>query len=186
VITSGEGLVGYHRELVDLLRELHGRRDGPSLRRIAVDAAVSIGHLSGIFNGRKCPGPQVAVAVAVALGATAGEVVRARRYAEGAAANKAATRVGRPAFLIGTDVVPHPAYLQQVRRIALGELLGREAELTELARFCTVSDGGSYAWWRAPAWAGKSALLSSFVLDPPAGVRVVSFFITARLAGQDS
>ncbi|MBR7839058.1 hypothetical protein KDL01_37680, partial [Actinospica durhamensis] len=42
----------------------------------------------------------------------------------------------------------------------------------------------AYRWWRAPAWAGKSALMAWFVLHPPANVDVVSFFITARLASQ--
>ena len=51
----------------------------------------------------------------------------------------------------------------------------------ELAAFCTEPGRGPYAWWRAPAWAGKSALMSWFVLHPPAGVQVVAFFITARL-----
>ena len=45
-------------------------------------------------------------------------------------------------------------------------------------------------WWRAGAWAGKSALMSTFVLRPPPEVgdrvRIVSFFITARLAAQDT
>ena len=71
-----------------------------------------------------------------------------------------------------------------MHRIAPPELLGREHELTELAQFCTAAEAGPYRWWRAPAWAGKSALMSWFVLHPPAGVRVVSFFITARFAGQ--
>ena len=75
-------------------------------------------------------------------------------------------------------------YLSQVRRIAPEQLLGREEELEYLSKFCTQPVVESYLWWRADAWAGKSALLSSFVLDPPAGVRVVSFFITARFAGQ--
>ncbi|MEU1357473.1 hypothetical protein ABZ410_26740 [Streptomyces cinnamoneus] len=82
----------------------------------------------------------------------------------------------------------HPAvlsdYLAQVRRIAPQQLLAREAELAQLANFCTDPDSEPYLWWRAQAWAGKSALLSTFVLDPPPGVRVLSFFITARLAGQ--
>ena len=43
----------------------------------------------------------------------------------------------------------------------------------------------AYAWWRAPAWAGKSALMSWFVLHPPPGVRVISFFVTARYKGQE-
>ncbi|MFD3677087.1 hypothetical protein [Streptomyces sp. NPDC058613] len=84
--------------------------------------------------------------------------------------------------------VPAPAplssYLAQVRRIAPPELFGRERELAGTAAFCTALDGPAYLWWRAPAWAGKSALLSWFVLHPAAGVRVVSFFITARFAGQ--
>ncbi len=77
------------------------------------------------------------------------------------------------------------AYLEQVGRIAPGELHGREDELAELTAFCTDPDRGPYAWWRAPAWAGKSALMSWFVLHPPPGVRVVSFFVTARYKGQD-
>ena len=77
------------------------------------------------------------------------------------------------------------AYLAQVARIAPAELLGRAEELDKLAEFCTTPDSESYLWLRAPAWAGKSALLSWFVLHPPPGVRVVSFFITARFASQD-
>jgi hypothetical protein len=73
-------------------------------------------------------------------------------------------------------------------------LFGREAGLAELTAFCVderVSPvSGPYVWWRAEAWAGKSALLSTFVLSPPAPVRervrIVSFFITARLAAQDT
>ena len=41
-----------------------------------------------------------------------------------------------------------------------------------------------YAWWQAGPWAGKTALASWFVTHPPAGVDIVSFFITGRLAGQ--
>ena len=67
-----------------------------------------------------------------------------------------------------------------------GSPLGRQAELGELAAFCTEPARGPYVWWRAPAWAGKSALMSTFVLHPPPGVVVISFFITARLAAQDT
>lgn len=84
-----------------------------------------------------------------------------------------------------TGAVVRTRYRFQVERIAPAELVGREAELAELDAFCTdPSTAGSYRWWRAGAWAGKSALLSWFVLYPPRGVRVVSFFVTARLAGQ--
>ena len=61
-------------------------------------------------------------------------------------------------------------------------LIGRDAELAEWAEFCAGPD--TYAWWQAGPWAGKSALASWFVTYPPAGVDVVSFFITGRLAGQ--
>ena len=77
------------------------------------------------------------------------------------------------------------AYLEQVRQIAPARLDGRDGELAELAAFCTRPGRGPYAWWRASAWAGKSALLSWFVLHPPEGVAVVSFFVTARFKGQD-
>ena len=78
------------------------------------------------------------------------------------------------------------AYRKQVERIAPPELVGRGAELQELVAYCTEPGRGPYVWWRAPAWTGKSALMSWFVLHPPAGVDVVSFFITARLAAQNN
>ncbi|WP_458688721.1 caspase, EACC1-associated type [Nocardia tengchongensis] len=62
-------------------------------------------------------------------------------------------------------------------------LLDRETELAELANFC---DGDEpYIWWQAGPWAGKTALMTWFALNPPPHVRVVSFFITSRMAAQD-
>jgi hypothetical protein len=81
----------------------------------------------------------------------------------------------------GSELV-EAGYLAQVRDRAPEELLGREQELAELVRFCAGDE--PYLWWRAEAWAGKSALAAWFVAHPPAGVRVVSFFVTRRLAGQ--
>ena len=85
------------------------------------------------------------------------------------------------------------AYLEQVRRIAPPDppgLVGRESELAELARHCVDPTRGPYALWRAGAWAGKSALLSTFVLRPPPQiadqVRIVSFFITGQWAAQNT
>ena len=82
---------------------------------------------------------------------------------------------------IGSELV-EAGYQAQVRDIAPWELRGREAELAELVRFC--AGDAPYQWWLADAWAGKSALAAWFVLHPPAGVRVASFFVTRRLAGQ--
>ena len=87
------------------------------------------------------------------------------------------------------DVVPvsqgqliQSAYLAQVRAIAPAELVGRNDELAEWAMFCAGAE--PYTWWQAGPWAGKSALASWFVLHPPVGVNVVSFFVTGRFIGQ--
>lgn len=77
------------------------------------------------------------------------------------------------------------AYWEQVRRIAPLELIDRDSELRELAAFCTAESGPVYAWWRAGAWAGKTALMAWFALHPPPGVRIVPFFVTARLRSQN-
>jgi tetratricopeptide (TPR) repeat protein len=87
-------------------------------------------------------------------------------------------------LVVHAGPIVRSAYLEQVRRIAPVLLVDRGEELAELAGFSTEPDRGPYAWWQAAAWAGKTALMSWFVLHPPPGVRVVSFFITARFAGQ--
>ncbi|MFD7553812.1 hypothetical protein ACFV9E_04640 [Streptomyces sp. NPDC059835] len=76
------------------------------------------------------------------------------------------------------------AYLYQVRAIAPKALADREDELAELANFCTQPGAADYMCWRARAWAGKTALMAWFVLNPPAGTRIISFFVTARLSAQ--
>ncbi|WP_431919583.1 hypothetical protein [Nonomuraea jabiensis] len=86
---------------------------------------------------------------------------------------------------MGSPPVARSAYWQQVRRIAPARLLCRDEELAELAEFCHAEGEVPYLWWQAPAWAGKSALMSWFALNPPETVRVVSFFITARFAGHN-
>ena len=94
-----------------------------------------------------------------------------------------ATRGGLGEVVRGTSAeLLRAGYTVQVRDIAPDALLGREEELAELVRFCAGEDG--YWWWQAGPWAGKSALAAWFVLHPPAGVVVVSFFVTGRLAGQ--
>jgi tetratricopeptide (TPR) repeat protein len=81
---------------------------------------------------------------------------------------------------IGTGAVPRSAYIEQVRLIAPMHLEGRQPELAELASFCTSSEGAPYLWLRGSAWAGKSALLSWFTLNPPPNVQIVPFFVTSR------
>ena len=74
------------------------------------------------------------------------------------------------------------AYLARVGDIAPSILLDRDAELGELFAFCSGTE--AYLSLHGSAWAGKTALLSWFVLNPPQGVDIVSFFATSRLAGQ--
>ncbi|MFD8411415.1 hypothetical protein ACFV2Q_06560 [Streptomyces sp. NPDC059650] len=80
--------------------------------------------------------------------------------------------------------------LQVEQALAATDFQGRESELAQLAAFSAhdiPADCPSASYWRwvAPAWAGKSALLAHFVLHPPPGVDVVSFFITSRMAAQN-
>ncbi|MFJ9578746.1 hypothetical protein ACIRQF_20525 [Streptomyces sp. NPDC101191] len=83
----------------------------------------------------------------------------------------------------GAPPAVRSGYREQLRRIAPRELSGREAELAELAAFCRTGSG--YGYWRADAWAGKTALMAVFALAPPPGVRLVPFFVTARWGAQN-
>ncbi|MFJ8979920.1 hypothetical protein [Streptomyces sp. NPDC102282] len=82
-------------------------------------------------------------------------------------------------------------YLVKVEQaLAAADFQGRENELLQMAAFCAhgvpaSGPGASYWRWVAPAWAGKSALLAHFVLHPPPGVDIVSFFVTSRMAAQN-
>ena len=86
---------------------------------------------------------------------------------------------------MGAGRVVPSGYSEQVRQIAPPQLHDRGTELRELTRFCLEPNGCPYVWWRARAWAGKSALMSWFVLHPPPQVTVISFFITARWQGHN-
>ncbi|MET8853404.1 hypothetical protein [Amycolatopsis sp. NPDC004625] len=86
---------------------------------------------------------------------------------------------------IGNGEPARSYYLSRVESFAPRHLVDRDDELAELARFCTSpATAGTYAWWRADPWSGKSALLSTFVLEPPAGVQIVAFFITGSQPDQ--
>ncbi|WP_193317882.1 MULTISPECIES: NACHT domain-containing protein [Streptomyces] len=87
--------------------------------------------------------------------------------------------------MTGQYSVTRTGYREQIQRFAPPQLRGRTEELAALVAFCTSPEEAPYLWLRGPAWAGKSALLSSFALRPPEGVRVVPFFVTGRFAGQN-
>lgn len=105
------------------------------------------------------------------------------------AAHAAEGSIANTGFLTITTGPPVRSRYQEqtVTRIAPPEgLQDRDDELALLAQFCTEPDPhDAFVWWRAPAWAGKSALMAWFVLHPPPGIKLVSFFITARLGDYD-
>ncbi|XVV10100.1 hypothetical protein ACQP2X_35375 [Actinoplanes sp. CA-131856] len=81
---------------------------------------------------------------------------------------------------------PITAGAASIRRfLPLHPLSGREPELEQLARHCTSDQEPAYLCWRGPAWAGKTALLAWFAEHPPAGVRVLATFVTARSGVRD-
>lgn len=166
-------LSDYHQDLVDLFRRLYAEVGSPTIREIARRCSAATGTVSEALSGKTLPSPEIAGALAVALGAEPAEVKAARWYAE---------RARRPRRS-GPLLFP---YLKQVELIAPSELIGRDGELEELAEFCRGVGDADYVWWQAPPWAGKSALMSWFVLNPPAKVRIVSFFVTARIPGQNT
>ncbi|MFE9474428.1 hypothetical protein ACFYOR_25825 [Streptomyces griseofuscus] len=55
-----------------------------------------------------------------------------------------------------------------------------------MAAFVFAPEGSDRGYWRwlSSAWAGKTALMAHFVLNPPEGTDVLAFFITARMAGR--
>ena len=72
-------------------------------------------------------------------------------------------------------------HMEVVRDIAPDPLEDRERELAELETFVRGSQDTWYAM-EAGMISGKTALMSSFALNPPDGVHIVSFF-TRRIGG---
>ena len=70
---------------------------------------------------------------------------------------------------------------QIVRLMPADGLLGRDAELAELAEFTRpdLADAARpYADWVGEPYSGKTALAAYFAAHPPAGVDVVAFFVS--------
>jgi hypothetical protein len=80
------------------------------------------------------------------------------------------------------QIIASTTYRFLVQDIAPNNLIDRDTEYDLLVQFCAGSE--PFLWWQAGPWAGKSALMSWFVLHPPAYVDIVSFFVTGRLVGQ--
>jgi hypothetical protein len=91
----------------------------------------------------------------------------------------AALRVTENSPLIRSALIEDE--LAKARQIAPPEgLQGREDEVDALARFS--GDGGPCLWLAGEPWAGKTALLATFILEPPEEIDIISFFINSRTA----
>ncbi|MFI7643170.1 trypsin-like peptidase domain-containing protein [Nonomuraea sp. NPDC049400] len=77
-----------------------------------------------------------------------------------------------------------PSYLARVKNYAPENLVDRDSEIDQLISFCAGNE--KYLWIQAPPWAGKTALASWFVLNPPFGTNVASFFIALRISSEAS
>ncbi|MFC5719201.1 hypothetical protein ACFP1Z_03245 [Streptomyces gamaensis] len=83
--------------------------------------------------------------------------------------------------LVHASAPTHQPHIAE--RIAPATLVGRNSELDELTGLMTAPEGEvpCLVWLQAPPWAGKSALLATFVLRcPPPEVNVVSYFVSHR------
>lgn len=176
--------VGKMRDWLVYCERIHRANGCPSLSALA--AALNLTsriRVSEMLRGRGWPADEdQARDLLTALGADSDQVDRGLRTYRAARAEQAnqhlAGRATRP-----PDWWQRSGYIDQVGDIAPTQLLDRDDELAELAAWCVGGDEG-YVWWQAEPRAGKSALMSWFVLHPPPKLWVVSFFVTARYAGQ--
>ncbi|BBH70746.1 hypothetical protein ACTI_74310 [Actinoplanes sp. OR16] len=177
---------GSQRDWLAYCDKIHQANGLPSLRTIATSMGLSSAtRVNDMLRGLALPadGAQ-ARALLEALGALSAEADRGVRLYETARAEREqATRRRSEREADRPDWWLRSGYLEQVADIAPLKLLDREAELAELADWC-VSGDEPYVWWQAEPRAGKSALMAWFVLHPPPEVWVISFFVTARYAGQ--
>jgi hypothetical protein len=178
---SGWPAVGARREWLAYCDEVHRGNGLPSLRQIAGQMRlVQPTRVNDMLRARSWPADEAqARALVEALGAVGAEVERGMRLYRRACKERDQRLLDeqRPGWWLRSG------YVAQVGDIAPIVLLDRQAELDELAAWCTGGDD-PYVWWQAPARAGKSALMAWLVLHPPPGVWVVSFFVTARLVSQ--
>lgn len=151
------------------------REVAASLALLFLGLLLSVGAF--LLNQRNQPIGAILFAAALALASFAGggligrEARRLGRHVRKKPETPAATR----------STAEHYHYIETVKTFAPPALLDRDLELNRLAAFCTVTEGPAYLWVQAGPWTGKSALMAWFVLHPPTGVRVVSFFVTARM-----
>ncbi|GAB3654294.1 hypothetical protein GCM10027589_12890 [Actinocorallia lasiicapitis] len=100
-----------------------------------------------------------------------------------------ARKTGRPPKKATNEGVFLAVYEDLVAEsLAPDDLEGRKAELAALTAFARQKGGGKagYWWWRAQPWAGKTALMATFIrkIASSRTADVVSYFISATHRGE--
>lgn len=73
------------------------------------------------------------------------------------------------------------AYLRQLTSLAPDVLVDRASDLADMTAFAVADTVATpYRWYRADAWAGKSALFAWWMLHAPPGLDVLPYFVTSR------
>jgi len=172
--------------LLDLHRNGRLLTLGPAWKGISGAAVFARGLLVGtIVQAEARDTPLIAEPLAVAMGGFSPAVAERQEPAEQIEAfHRQLEGGGVPAGLL--PVRREPVYSRVLVEVAARckRLVGREDELSHLAAFVSSTQG--YAWWRAPPWAGKTALAAYFATHPPAHVDVVAFFVSRALGQQTS
>jgi hypothetical protein len=150
-------------KLLEFLDEVHNSNGCKSCREVARRANLSPNQVNRILRGLVVPsGGNRLKGLVRGLGGGESEINRAVLLLSRCTG-------ARPSVVlkgVSSGWWRSPGYLDRVRDLVpAGGLRKREEELSELAAFCRGNDG--YVWWQAGPWAGKSALMATFVLDPP-------------------
>jgi hypothetical protein len=90
---------------------------------------------------------------------------------------------------VGVDRVSlavHSTYMTHVQQLAPDILRDRAGEMLEIEEFAgrVDSDSSSYLYWRGDPFAGKTAIMASFVCRDHSAFDTVAFFVTGRIVSQ--
>ena len=172
---------GAQREWLVFCDQIHQKNGQPSLRAMQGAAYLSATQIGKLLRGENLPtDTEQCENLLTALGAKGRPAIKEglRLYAAALAErDRAAQAAGEPCWW------PRSNYVDLVRQWVPRQLLDRKSELAELAAWCADADE-PFVWWQAAPWAGKTALMSWLVLNPPPRTWVISFFVTGRLPSQ--
>jgi hypothetical protein len=169
--------------VLDLLRDGRPLTVGDDWAGLSGAAVFCRGLLVGVVTEAEQHGPLRALPLAPLL-AQSGR--RLEPYQEPADSTERLLSVLRDGG-VPARVLParrRPSYRQAEELVAATpDLAGRDADYEQLRQ--VAQSDVPYSLWQAVPWAGKTTLAAHFAASPPAGLDVVSFFIS-RSRGQQA